>query len=141
MYSRLFARSYPNAVWIANQNIIPQLFKMVLAGASSDVPVYLPAGGASGKPFDTLFGKPILFIEQASSIGDVGDLLLVDLSQYLMIDKGGLKTASSIHVRFDYDETCFRFVYRVDGQPSWSSALTPYKGTQTQSPYIALAAR
>ncbi len=141
MYSRIFSRSLPNAVWIANQNIIPQLFKMVIAGASSDVPVYLPANGVSGQPYDTLFGKPILFVEHASSIGDVGDLMLVDLSQYLMIDKGGIQSASSIHLRFDYDETVFRFVYRCDGQPTWSSALTPYKGSQTQSPYIALAAR
>jgi len=141
MYARLFARSYPNAVFLANQNIIPQLHQMVLAGASSDVPVYLPANQAAGQPFSTLYGLPVLFIEHASSIGDVGDIVLADLSQYLMIDKGGIKSASSIHVRFIYDESVFRFVYRVDGQPAWSAALTPYKGSETQSPFITLAAR
>ena len=94
MYARLFARSDQNAVWLANKDIIPKLFTMVLAGASSDVPVFLPADGAAGRPFATLFGRPIIFIEHASTLGTVGDIALVDLSQYLMIDKGGIKSAS-----------------------------------------------
>lgn len=141
MYARLFARSDQNAVWLANKDIIPKLFTMVLAGASSDVPVFLPADGAAGRPFATLFGRPIIFIEHASTLGTVGDIALVDLSQYLMIDKGGIKSASSIHVRFIYDESVFRFVYRCDGQPAWSSALTPYKGSATQSPFVVLETR
>ena len=37
-----------------------------------------------------------------------------------------------MHVRFDYDESTFRFIFRVDGQPWWSAPLTPYKGSSTQ---------
>lgn len=29
-----------------------------------------------------------------------GDIILADLSQYILIDKGGLQSASSIHVKF-----------------------------------------
>jgi hypothetical protein len=58
-----------------------------------------------------------------------------------MIDKGGVQSASSIHVQFVTDQTVFRFVYRVDGQPKWDSALTPLNGTNTVSPFVALATR
>ena len=44
-------------------------------------------------------------------------------------------------MRFIYDETCFRFVYRYNGQPIPYSPLTPYKGSATQSPFIVLAQR
>ena len=80
-------------------------------------------------------------VEYCQTLGTTGDIILADFSQYLMIDKGGLQSASSIHVRFVYDETAFRFVYRVDGQPAWNAALTPYKGTNKLSPFVVLASR
>ena len=69
-----------------------------------------------------------------------GDIILADLSQYIMIDKGGLQSASSIHFKFTTDETAFRFVFRVDGQPWWSTALIPFKGSSnTLSPFVVLS--
>ena len=141
MYSRMFARSRGNAVWFINQDIEPQLFTMSLAVGVGGVPVYMPAGGASASPYGTLMGRPVIPIEHASTLGTVGDITLADLSQYLMIDKGGIQSASSIDVRFVYDETAFRFVYRCDGQPMWDAALTPANGTNTLSPFVQLATR
>ncbi len=80
-------------------------------------------------------------LEQCNNIGGVGDIILGDLSQYLLIDKGGINTASSIHVRFLYDESVFRFIYRVDGQPIWNKPVTPFKGSNSLSPFVTLAAR
>ena len=102
--------------------------------------VFLPGGGASSEPFSTLFGRPVIPVEQCATLGDVGDIVLADFSQYLLADKP-LETALSMHVRFLYDEQTFRIVYRVDGQPMWSSALTPAKGTATLSPFVTLAER
>ena len=65
--------------------------------------------------------------------------MLLDLSQYITITKGGIQAAQSIHVKFTTDETAFRFVVRVDGQPLWNSVLTPYKGSDTQSPFVTVA--
>ena len=141
MWSRMWARSRGNSVWLISQDIEPQLFTMSLAVGVGGVPVYLPAGGASASPYGTLFGRPVIPIEQASTLGTVGDISLVDLSQYLMIDKAGMQSASSIHVRFVNDETAFRFVYRCDGQPMWNAALTPANGTNTLSPFIQLDTR
>jgi len=72
-------------------------------------------------------------------MGTVGDIVLASLSNYQAIQKGGIEAASSIHVQLLTDETVFRFVYRVDGAPTWGAALTPFKGSNTQSPFVALA--
>jgi hypothetical protein len=63
------------------------------------------------------------------------------MSQYIVIDKGGVQSASSMHVRFLNDEQTFRWVVRNDGQPTWNAALTPYKGSATLSPFVVVAAR
>jgi len=141
MWARMWGRSRPNSIWLINQDIEPQLFGMSLAVGVGGIPVYLPAGGLSASPYGTLFGRPVIPIEQADTLGTVGDIMLADPSQYVMIDKSGIKAATSIHVKFVYDETAFRFVYRVDGQPLWNAALTPFKGTSTQSPFVVLATR
>jgi len=145
MYSRIFATSRPNAVWLINQNIEPQLFTMSLAVGTGGIPIYMPAGGLSGQPYATLFGRPVIAIEQAATLGDLGDIIFADLpGGYILAEKGGIQSDMSIHVRFEYDESVFRFVLRVDGQPVRASALAPYKGSSTldtQSHFIALAAR
>jgi HK97 family phage major capsid protein len=141
MYARLPARSLARAEWYINSALIPQLAQLQLAVGTGGVPLYIPAGGISQAPFGTLLGRPINFIEQASAPGDVGDAILADLSQYLLIKKGDIQRASSIHVYFDTDETAFRWVWRVNGQPLWTSAVTPYKGTPTVTPFVGLAAR
>lgn len=46
-----------------------------------------------------------------------------------------------MHLRFDYDEAAFRLVFRLDGQPWWASALTPYQGSAAQSCFVTLAGR
>src|SRR6185312_13112949 len=137
MYGRLWSRSMSNAVWFINQDVIQQLFQLTLG----NYPVYLPAGGVSASPYATIFGRPVIPIEYAASLSSQGDISLIDLSQYLLIDKGGAQQAQSVHVRFLNDETAFRITYRVDGQPIWNSPLTPKNGTNTLSPFVTLQAR
>jgi len=104
----------------------------------------MPAGGISGQPYGTLFGLPVLPIEQAATLGTQGDVILADLTNgYILAEKGGIKSDMSIHVQFIYDESVFRFVLRIDGQPVRATALTPYKGGSgsTQSHFITLDTR
>lgn len=141
MRSRLWAGSRANAVWLINQDCEPQLSVMKLDVGLGGAPVYIPAGGASAKPYDMLMGIPVIPVEQASTVGTVGDIVLADLSQYLMIEKRGLQSDMSIHVRFIYDESVFRWILRIDGQPLWASELTPANGSSTVSPFVALETR
>ena len=141
MFSRMIASSRPNSVWVINQDCEPQLNTMSIPVGTGGVPVYLPAGGASASPYATLLGRPVVPIEHCQTVGTTGDIMLCDFSKYLAIDKGGLKQDVSIHVRFLYDESVFRFVYRFDGQPELGSAITPYKGTNTLSHFVKLDSR
>jgi HK97 family phage major capsid protein len=122
-------------IWLGNQSIFPQLLTLTIG----NMPVYIPAGGLGGLPYSTLLGRPYYDTEYNPVLGTLGDLMLVSPSQYQMIDKGGVQVASSIHVYFTTDESAFRFVYRIDGAPTWNSTLT-LKDTNTVSPYVGLAA-
>lgn len=141
MFTRMPAGLRRNAVWLVNQDVEPQLWAMEFPVGTGGVPAFLPPGGAADEPFARLFGRPIIPIEQCATLGTVGDILLVDLNQYLIISKGGVQGASSMHVRFLYNEMTYRWTMRNNGQPTWKSAITPYKGTSTVSPFIALATR
>jgi HK97 family phage major capsid protein len=148
MYSRMYAPSRANAVWLINQSIEPQLFQMFFAiknvGGTDNVggvPVYLPANGLAGAPYGTLFGRPVIPTESCETLGDQGDIIFCDLSQYLTVVKGGIRQDVSIHVWFDYDITAFRFVLRVGGQPWWASPVAQRDGSNTLSPFVTLAER
>ena len=142
MSSRIFASSYQNATWYINQNTLPQLYTMSIAVGTGGQLVFVPPGGLSGAPYGTLLGRPVVPIEQCATLGTVGDIVLADLSRgYVIAEKGGIQRAMSIHVRFEYAESVFRFILRMDGQPVRATALTPYKGTETLSHFVALATR
>ena len=142
MRARLFSNSRATSVWLINQDVEPQLHQMSIAVGTGGVPVYMPATGISGSPFDTLYGRPVIPIEQCQTLGTTGDIYLADFaSGYILAEKGGMQSDMSIHVRFIYDESVFRFVLRVDGQPVLGSAITPYKGTNTLAHFIKLDAR
>ena len=143
MYARAWARSLPNMEWFINQDCWPQLFKLSQVVGLGGVPVFIPPGGLSAAPFGSLLGRPVTPIEQCETVGTVGDIVLADFSQYLIIEKGSIEAASSIHVQFLTDETVFRFILRMDGQPKRNAALTPFKGGsgKTQSSFVSLASR
>jgi HK97 family phage major capsid protein len=137
--ARMWARRYVGTndyVWFANASIMPQLYQLLVG----TIPVYQPPGGYSVAPYGTIFGRPVIETEYNPELGKVGDLLLVSPSQYAFIQKGGVQAASSIHIKFDYDEVAFRFVFRCDGSPIWASPVTTFQADTTISPFVALAA-
>lgn len=142
MWSRVPARSKrpgSSLVWLVNSECAPQLDALVFPSTTTEVNARFVTYGPDG--IISIKGRPVIEVEYAAAIGDVGDIVLVDLSRYRLIRKGGVEQASSMHVRFTQGEQTFRATYRVDGQPVPRSALTPYKGAATQSPFVALAAR
>jgi HK97 family phage major capsid protein len=140
MWARLYARARANAVWFINQDVEPQLDNLQMVIGLGGVPVYLPPGGLSDTPYARLKGRPVIPVEYCATLGTVGDIILADLSEYRIID-AAMQSASSMHVAFTTNEMAFRVTYECDGQPRWKSALTPYKGSNTLSPFVALATR
>lgn len=140
MWSRLSARSAANAVWLANRDTIPQL--AILTTSVGTAGFAYPYASISAGVL-SLWGRPVVFTEYNATLGTVGDLVLIDLSQYRLVRKGGVEQASSIHVMFTTGEQTFRAFYRCDGAMMPRSAVTPFKGgsTKTTSPVITLATR
>jgi HK97 family phage major capsid protein len=128
------------ACWLIHRSVIPQLYGMAIVGGVSMWPAFTPTPAAAAPP-STLFGKPIIVAEYCQKLGDKSDVVLADLSQYVLIEKGGVQAASSIHVRFLEAEQVLRFLYRVDGQSAWATAITPKNGTDSLSPWVVLAER
>ena len=148
MWARMWAPSRKSAIWVVNQDLEPQLSAMFyavknVAGTENvgGFPVYMPNNGLSDSPYATLRGRPVIPIEQCATLGTQGDIALIDLSQYMLISKGGIQADSSMHVRFLYDEMTFRWTWRINGAPIWKAALTPKNGTNTLSPFVFLDTR
>ena len=142
MYARLYRKD--GAFWLINQDVFPQLPLLTITGTTSSAPVYVPANGLAGAPYGTLLGLPVYFSENCDTVGDQGDIILGQWSQYLIGQKAGADVpdfASSIHLKFDYDETAFKFTFRVDGQPWWQGPLYTPHSANTLSPFIVLDAR
>ena len=138
MLTSLWEQTPNSAVWFINQSVLPQLYEMSLAVGTGGSPVFLPPGGANATPYNQLMGRPVIIIEQCQALGTAGDVILADMSQYYVVSKGGVNAASSIHLKFDYGQTAFRWTYRIDGRPVWKNALTSYKGSLSLSPFIIL---
>lgn len=147
MFARMYSENLPNSVWIMNQDVLPQLLAMQFQGPGTDKaiwPVYLPPNGLADAPFGTLMGRPLLMHEAAKTLGDEGDIIFTDLTQYLTLQKagGGIRQDTSMHVYFDQNLHAFRFVQRLAGQPWWSAPITPASGSSnTLSSIVTLAAR
>jgi HK97 family phage major capsid protein len=135
MFGRLWPRSAGNAVWLCGQDCLPQIWSATDGSGT----YYNP--NLKSSPYGGLMGRPVFPVEQADTVGDAGDIQLLDLNEYILARKGGVKADWSMHVRFIYGEQVFRISTRVDGQPAWHSALTPANSTNTLSPYVWLAVR
>ena len=115
---------------------------MSFEGTSSSVPSYFPPGGLADAPYGRLKGRPVIPTQAAQTLGDEGDITLVDLKSYMTLVKtGGMRSDVSMHLYFDYDIMAFRFILRIDGQPYLSAPIDPLHGTTTLSPFVTLAAR
>ena len=76
---------------------------------------------------DTMLGYPVYLTRNVPALGSEGDLILGDLSQYLLAMRQDITIDQSIHLRFDYDETVYRFVARMDGMPAVPIAFARLK--------------
>lgn len=139
IWARLSTRSKRNAVWLINTDCNPQLDELSIPAGTAALEPRFVTYGPDG--LLRIKGRPVIEVEYASTLGTVWDIALVDLSRYRLIRKGGVEQASSIHVRFTQGEQTFRAFYRVDGQPVPRSAVTPFKGTNTVSPFLTVATR
>lgn len=141
MFSSLYPGGIGRAIWLIHPTVVPQLFTMSLAVGTGGIPVYMPADQGAGRPYNKLMGLPVVVTEKVETLGTEGDIILADLSQYGIGLRGELQLAASGAPAFSTDETYFRLIIRVDGQPLWDESLTLKDGSTTVSPIVTLEAR
>lgn len=144
MYGRLSPASVKNAVWLVHPSTLPQLLTLGV--------VYVTATGtavsAAGAPLVRtaagemrLYDRPVVITEHCQPAGTKGDIMLVDLTQYLVGLRQDLYLQRSIDTGWSKDEVHFRMIARADGQGAWNAAITPKNGSDTLSWVIALDTR
>jgi HK97 family phage major capsid protein len=127
------------AVWLMHPDVQQQLDFLAFPVGVGGVPVYLPASSMGS--IATLKGRPIVENDNCAALGTVGDINFVDLSEYMLITKGGVQSETSIHVQFLQAENCFRFIFRANGMPKKNSALTIKNSSNTRSSFVTVATR
>ena len=80
---------------------------------------------------DTMLGYQLVKTRNAPALGSKGDLILGDFGMFIMAMRQELKIDSSMHLKFDYDETAYRFVSRLDGKPGVSIAFAVLKAVMS----------
>jgi len=138
MWARLLSRAKPNSVWYINTDCNTQLDELALAVGTGGLEPRFVTYDAAG--IMRIKGRPVVETEFNATLGTAGDIVLADMGYYLGWMRE-IQSASSIHVQFLTDEMVFRFILRIDGRPVHNQPLTPYKGTNTQAPFITLATR
>lgn len=124
--------------WLINPDAWGQLPQMTIG----DQPVFIMPNGLQSAPGGFLMGRPVLMSDTCQTLGDKGDIRLVDFGMYRTLTKqGGIESATSMHLYFDAAAVAFRFIFRIDGQPILSAAVTPPNSSVTRSGYVTLDAR
>lgn len=140
MMARLLMRG-GSPVWIVSQSVLPKLTSMRnLAGTSPEIGdgslVWNP-NARNGVVGGTLLGYPVVIHERSPSLGNKGDVVLADLSHYLIKDGSGPFVAASEHVYFTQNKTIIKAFWNVDGRPWLTGPLTLENGYQV-SPFVVL---
>jgi hypothetical protein len=126
----------PKPAWFCHSDAVTPLAQLVVSVGS---------GGSLSFLFnpDThmMMGFPVIPIEQCQPMGTVGDLILADMAEYQLALRDSGTLGVSMHVKFTTDEQAIRLILRCDGQSAWHTVVTPFNGTNTQSPFVVLQSR
>jgi len=141
MLARLNPGSFTKAVWVAHVTCLPKLLSLTIpvrddAGdivGGSHVPALKETGGEY-----SLLTRPLFITEKMQPLGEKGDLLLADFSQYLIGVRRPMRFEVSIHELFSSDEVSGRLITRLTGLPLWDEPLTLLDGSTTVSPFVLL---
>ena len=143
MLARAMPKNRDRLVWLMHPDMEEQLPALSITSSDGSASKFLwdPEGGIRNFDAQRVLGKTVIFDQNCATPGVVGDAMLVDPFQYILLSKGTIKQDWSMHVEFLTDQMCFRVVFRCNGTPKVNSPLTIKNSTKTRSPVVALADR
>lgn len=138
MVGRIHPACFKNSVWIIHITQIPYLLSLSIPVGTgwSYYPVLQESNGIW-----TVLTRPVIFTEKTETLNTKGDVLLADLTQYVVGLRKEMRFETSIHMGFTTDESHGRLITRVDGQPLWNEPLTLEDGSTTAGPFVTLGDR
>lgn len=125
-------------VWIINQGLMDEFITM--SGPSGNASYLWQKNAVDGIP-NTIMGFPVIWSEKNPAPGSAGDVVLADFKYYLIGDRQATTIESTQYDYWRYDQTSWRAVHRVDGQPWLSAPLTLQDGSTQISPFVILGAK
>lgn len=146
MMAHFLMTGWTKGCWIMHPSVLPQLFQ--LADSTNGRLIWLSQfgtkgeGGLAQKMPLSLVGMPIYFTEKVPKLGTAGDVMLVDMSKYIVGDRMAIQIETSPHVLFLNNQMVWRIIARWDGQPWVDQPITLADGSGTYqvSPFVSLAA-
>lgn len=137
MWQRGLYRNRSSMVWLAHPDCELQFQGLKM----NDTPIWMPEGGLADAPYQRILGRPVIYDDNCAALGSKGDVMLVDLSRYILVKKGTARQDWSMHVEFLTDQMCFRMVLRVNGAPDTTKQIKLKNTKLYRSPFVALDAR
>lgn len=122
-------------VWVITQSAMSDLIQ--LNGPTGNPSYIWQPNARDGIP-GSILGFPVIWSEKVPRIGTTGDVVLADFRYYLLGDRQATTIETTQYDRWRYDQTSWRAVHRVDGQPWLSAPLTYDDGTTQVSPFVIL---
>src|SRR5262245_9256923 len=136
MFARLLPGGTDQSVcWVIHPTVIVKLLQMT----GGDNVIFL-GNDVTGRPRMKILNYDVLVSEKLPALNTVGDVLLCDFQQYLIGDRQQIEIAYSEHVAFLTNQSVWRFVSRVAGQPWLRDKVRLADTSSTLSPFVALAA-
>jgi HK97 family phage major capsid protein len=169
MLARFPAGCYQSegACWMCNQDTLLAINQLATTEVWPQT-IYMPRG-AYQNPWPSIYGLPLLVVEQCPAIGTPGDVILADLRQVMCAVyrpapiKGKINSTLQVgaadgweadmnlsierrrseHRYFDTDQQVFFSKFKADIQPLWAQTIKPaYSNTGLNvGPYVIIGQR
>lgn len=139
MAARLHPACWARSAWLVSPSALSMLLSITQEAGPS-------TGRRTAELIDRdgimlLMTRPVFITDACSALGTKGDVILADLSQYMVGLRKELSLEREISSGWKDDLVGFRMITRFDGQPAWPSAVTPRAGSETLSAFVTLETR
>lgn len=130
---QMWAKAHGQGVWSVSRPTVEQLAKIEDPNGN-----YIWQPNARDGMAASIFGMPVIINERNPLLGSKGDVVLMDLSYYLIKDGAGPAVAMGYaNDDFNKNRSRIKIFHNVDGKP-WLTEPLKLENGHTVSPFVAL---
>jgi HK97 family phage major capsid protein len=140
-----FTPGYTNVRWLLSSSAMDQILELYLNAGGASVPTTVTPvapsdwfqAGDGDRTGPSMLGLPVTVTDHQPAVGTAGDVILADLSQYLIGDRQVMTVERARQSLFASDESYFRVRALVDGR-YWVQSASTTEAAQSVSPVVVL---